>query len=128
LIKNIEKEGDIVGKLLDSEAIKKTCVECMDLFTKDENGAVISDFENDYTSATFNDINKKRDYFIKINKKLQEMQNTLQLKYYSTGNTAYIKLIEKLQNCYEQLFNVGTAQCQSYIKPGNPAKAVVNPY
>jgi hypothetical protein len=131
IIKNIEKEGDVMGKLLDSESVKKTCIECMDLFTKDENGTIINDFEKDYTPAIFNDPVKRREYFTKVNKRLQDMINAIQLKYYSTGNTAYINLVKKLQNCYEQLFNLtdfNTAHCPKYIKSPTQATVIVNPY
>jgi hypothetical protein len=128
ILMDIEKQGDVVGKLLSSEALKKTCIECMDLFTKDENGTVISDFEKDYNSTTFSDVNKRREYIAKVNKKLHDMINTIQLKYHSTQNTAYINLIKQLENCYEQLFNIQNPVCRAHIKNVMPAKNVVNPY
>jgi len=76
---------------------QKKCEECLDLFDRE--------IRQDYDLINSSDKNKKQEYYERTIAQLNLLRESLMLKYYSTGNTAYANRVDNLIKCYNILFN-----------------------
>lgn len=99
---------------------QKKCEECLDLFDKE--------IRQDYDLINSSDKNKKQEYYERTIAQLNLLRESLMLKYYSTGNTAYINRIDHLIKCHNNLFNNDTCKIELSKIPRKSNVDIDDPY
>ena len=136
LIKQMKKEilgdDDTKKEAYKNESVRAKCEECMQMFAKD-----VKEIDNYYSTTYLKDSNNRLKYLKMVTEKMNDMSNTLRLKYYSTGNDRFKDELEKLQKCFNRLFNIDLDdqnptqdKCTYYLAQKTPIdkKIIPNPY